>query len=216
MVRRPNLLDPDSNIGAEAETRRLCHPSPFVHRRGRADSSVGRFRKALQQNRSVAERPTKCVQRSHAVLQAAPAGIRCRIAAGLPRPLRRRQAERLLWRAGFGPRPGRGDGARRARPARRGPLADAAARAARSSGRRRACETGKPIAPYDVWGNDVLWWLDRMVRSQAPLIERMTLTWHDWFATSNEGVNSQRLMINQNRTPAPALPRELPADARRR
>jgi len=28
----------------------------------------------------------------------------------------------------------------------------------------------------------------------------MTLTWHDWFATSNEGVNSQRLMINQNRT----------------
>ena len=39
-----------------------------------------------------------------------------------------------------------------------------------------------------------------MVRSRAPLIERMTLTWHDWFATSNEGVDSQRLMINQNRT----------------
>ena len=51
-----------------------------------------------------------------------------------------------------------------------------------------------------MWGNDVLWWLDRMVRTRAPLIERMTLTWHDWFATSNEGVNSQRLMINQNRT----------------
>jgi len=32
----------------------------------------------------------------------------------------------------------------------------------------------------------VLWWLDRMVRTQAPLIERMTLNWHDWFATSNE------------------------------
>jgi len=46
----------------------------------------------------------------------------------------------------------------------------------------------------------VLWWLDRMVRSQAPLIERMTLNWHDWFATSNEGVDSQRLMIRQNRT----------------
>ena len=28
----------------------------------------------------------------------------------------------------------------------------------------------------------------------------MTLNWHDWFATSNEGVDSQRLMINQNRT----------------
>ena len=39
-----------------------------------------------------------------------------------------------------------------------------------------------------------------MVRSRAPLIERMTLSWHDWFATSNEGVDSQRLMIAQNRT----------------
>ena len=61
-------------------------------------------------------------------------------------------------------------------------------------------EGGKQLAPYDAWGNDVLWWLDRMVRTRSPLIERMTLTWHDWFATSNEGVNSQRLMINQNRT----------------
>jgi uncharacterized protein (DUF1800 family) len=51
-----------------------------------------------------------------------------------------------------------------------------------------------------VWGHEVLWWLDRMVRTRAPLIERMTLIWHDWFATSNEGVNSQRLMIAQNQT----------------
>ena len=93
-------------------------------------------------------------------------------------------AERLLWRAGFGPRPG-----------------EARTLAARGMpGPRPRLETGKPIAPYDAWGNDVLWWLDRMVRSRAPLIERMTLTWHDWFATSNEGVNSQRLMISQNRT----------------
>jgi uncharacterized protein (DUF1800 family) len=27
----------------------------------------------------------------------------------------------------------------------------------------------------------------------------MTLVWHDWFATSNEGVGSQRLMIEQNK-----------------
>ena len=109
------------------------------------------------------------------------------------------QAERLLWRAGFGPKAG---GAAKlaklglhaavhslTRPARRG-----------LAGPPPVLETGKPLAPYDVWGNDVLWWLDRMVRTQAPLIERMTLTWHDWFATSNEGVNSQRLMINQNRS----------------
>ena len=26
-----------------------------------------------------------------------------------------------------------------------------------------------------------------MVRTEAPLIERMTLVWHDWFATSKAG-----------------------------
>src|SRR6478609_1525798 len=41
-----------------------------------------------------------------------------------------------------------------------------------------------PLAPRDAWGHDHLWWLDRMVRTQAPLVERMTLVWHDWFATS--------------------------------
>ena len=37
-----------------------------------------------------------------------------------------------------------------------------------------------------------------MLRTNRPLTERMTLVWHDWFATSNEGVGSQRLMIHQN------------------
>jgi len=37
-----------------------------------------------------------------------------------------------------------------------------------------------------------------MVRTSRPLVERMTLIWHDWFATSNNGVGSQRLMLNQN------------------
>ena len=109
------------------------------------------------------------------------------------------QAERLLWRAGFGPKAGQAKELAKlgmsaavhslTRPAQRG-----------LAGPAPVLETGKPLQPYDVWGNDVLWWLDRMVRTQAPLVERMTLTWHDWFATSNEGVNSQRLMINQNRT----------------
>ena len=27
----------------------------------------------------------------------------------------------------------------------------------------------------------------------------MTLVWHDWFATSNSGVGSQKLMLNQNK-----------------
>ena len=37
-----------------------------------------------------------------------------------------------------------------------------------------------------------------MVRGNRPLMERMTLVWHDWFATSNEGVGSQGLMLRQN------------------
>jgi hypothetical protein len=109
------------------------------------------------------------------------------------------QAERLLWRAGFGPRPGdcakvAALGMRRAVLSLTRPASHALV------GPAPHIEKGQPLAPYDVWGNDVLWWLDRMVRSRAQLIERMTLTWHDWFATSNEGVNSQRMMIDQNRT----------------
>ena len=50
----------------------------------------------------------------------------------------------------------------------------------------------------NVIGHDHLWWLDRMVRTTTPLIERMTLIWHSWFATSNQGVASQQLMLNQN------------------
>ena len=109
------------------------------------------------------------------------------------------QAERLLWRAGFGPRPGQAEAL--AKHGLRGAVLSLTRPASRGlAGPPPRLQSGQPIAPYDVWGNDVLWWLDRMVRARAPLIERMTLTWHDWFATSNEGVNSQRLMINQNRT----------------
>jgi uncharacterized protein (DUF1800 family) len=57
---------------------------------------------------------------------------------------------------------------------------------------------GNPLAPFDRYGHDHLWWLDRMVRSNQPLIERMTLILHDWFATSNEKVDNARQMIAQN------------------
>ena len=38
-----------------------------------------------------------------------------------------------------------------------------------------------------------------MVRTSRPLVERMTLVWHDWFATSLNGVGSQKLMLDQNK-----------------
>ena len=55
----------------------------------------------------------------------------------------------------------------------------------------RTTTKGDPLAPRDAWGHDHCWWLDRMVRTQAPLVERMTLVWHDWFATSKGGVAAE-------------------------
>jgi hypothetical protein len=115
----------------------------------------------------------------------------------VPRSFRTRRSERLLWRAGFGPRPGEAE-----RLAGKG--LDAAVRLLTSPGRERLRgpkprdEKGRPLAPRDAWGHDHLWWLDRMVRTSRPLVERMTLIWHDWFATSNDGADSQRLMLEQN------------------
>ncbi len=59
-------------------------------------------------------------------------------------------------------------------------------------------DDGNPIAPADAWGHDHLWWLDRMVRSDQPLVERMALVFHDWFATSNASVSTQQQMIDQS------------------
>jgi uncharacterized protein (DUF1800 family) len=108
------------------------------------------------------------------------------------------EAERLLWRAGFGPR--RGEARRVASLG-----LDGAVRwlthpgAERFTGRPPVDEKGRRLAPADAYGHDHLWWLDRMVRTNRPLVERMTLVWHDWFATSNAGVGSQKLMLAQNR-----------------
>ena len=107
------------------------------------------------------------------------------------------EAERLLWRGGFGPRTGEAEA-----------LAelglDGAVHALTYPGPEKLVgpepktEHGQPLAPYSAWGQDHVWWLDRMVRTSRPLVERMALTWHDWFATSNTGVGSQELMLRQN------------------
>ncbi len=107
------------------------------------------------------------------------------------------QAERLLWRAGFGPRPGEAEAL--AKLGLHGAVTSLV-----SPGREKFVgpaphdSKGRPLAPADAWGHDHCWWLDRMVRTSRPLVERMTLVWHDWFATSNDGVGSQKLMLRQN------------------
>ena len=108
------------------------------------------------------------------------------------------QAVRLLERAGFGPVPGQAEqfaslglmGAVQSltRPAGSAQLHGPAPRD----------DDGKPLAPGDAWGHDHLWWLDRMVRTNQPLVERMALILHDWFATSNANVSKTQQMIDQS------------------
>jgi uncharacterized protein (DUF1800 family) len=42
------------------------------------------------------------------------------------------------------------------------------------------------------------WWFDRMLNGGAPLREKMTLFWHDHFATSIQKVKAPVLMMHQN------------------
>ena len=111
-------------------------------------------------------------------------------------PFGKQQAERLLWRAGFGARAGEAEaltklGMKHAVHALTRPAPY------QLVGPAPHDERNRPLAPVDAFGHDHLAWLDRMVRTNAPMVERMTLVWHDWFATSNQGVASQQLMLNQ-------------------
>ncbi len=108
------------------------------------------------------------------------------------------EATRLLNRAGFGPRHGEAKrvahmGMRRAVRSLTRPKGDA-----RLHGPKPVDGSGRPIAPRDAYGHDHLWWIDRMVRSDQQLVERMALIFHDWFATSNNGVSLQQQMIDQS------------------
>lgn len=42
------------------------------------------------------------------------------------------------------------------------------------------------------------WWFQRIVKSEAPLREKMVIFWHDHFATSFQKVRQPRLMVKQN------------------
>ncbi len=113
-------------------------------------------------------------------------------------PITLAQARRLLWRAGFGPTPGQaealvGQPIEAVVQAMTRPSGPAVLR-----GPAPTTENGEALAPADAWGEDHCWWLDRMVRSDQQLVERMTFIWHDWFANSNEKVNSQQRMLDQN------------------
>ena len=117
--------------------------------------------------------------------------------------LTRRQAERLLWRAGFGPRPGDLEAFTGL------PVQEAVHRLTRFgtptySGVPASVPVpglGIPMSVADGrdhiewWGH--LYWLDMMVRCDDPLYERMGLIFHDWFATSISGLTNQPALNRQ-------------------
>jgi len=101
----------------------------------------------------------------------------------------RAKVQRLLWRAGFGPRPGE--------------VEKWAAAGHRALVERLLSPKGAQygpttvtLDPVNVYGHDVLWWLDRAVRTRQPLAERMAFTWHDHLAVSNAAIGDTRLMLS--------------------
>ena len=113
-------------------------------------------------------------------------------------PLTLAQATRLLWRAGFGPTPGQAE-ALAGQPIEE--VVHGLTRpvgAAVLTGPEPTDDEGDALEPADAWGQDHCWWMDRMIRSDQQLVERMTFIWHDWFANSNEKVDDQQRMLDQN------------------
>src|SRR3954468_16698995 len=106
-----------------------------------------------------------------------------------PMPWSEAHVRRLFWRAGFGATP-----AEAARWAQAGQDATIKYLLHGPAGLDGAAP--KRFDPLNVWSDRALWWLDRMVRTRRPLEEKLTLFWHDHFATAGQDTP---LMLAQNR-----------------
>ena len=103
--------------------------------------------------------------------------------------------DRLFWRAGFGP-------SQHDRDTWTGkPVADAVTWLLSTPSGLSGVTGTDDGSPFDPTGNDtdlVLSWVDRMVRSTNPFVERMTFFWHKHFANSREQVSPPQLLMTQN------------------
>ena len=130
--------------------------------------------------------------------------------------------DRLFWRAGFGP-----SAADRAAWIGK-PLDDAVdALLNTPQGALLGADGTRDGKPLDPNGDDtdlVLAWLDRMVRTGNPLVERMTFFWHRHWANSRQEVSPTQLITTQNallrkygdsrRQPGRLVPRDGARDVR--
>jgi uncharacterized protein (DUF1800 family) len=104
--------------------------------------------------------------------------------------------DRLMWRTGFGP-------SERDRKRFRGKSLHQAVSLLLAAPQGRLFgpephDRGTPLDPNERDDHMILAWLDRMVRTRNALVERLTLMWHDHFATSREMVSPPQLMTRQN------------------
>lgn len=113
-----------------------------------------------------------------------------------PTSMSQAMVDRLFWRAGFGP-----SAADRSNWIGK-PLEDAVDSLLNTpQGALVGPDPTKDGKPLDPLGDDtdlVLQWVDRMVRTSNPLVERMTFFWHRHWANSREAVSPTQLMTNQN------------------
>jgi uncharacterized protein (DUF1800 family) len=113
-----------------------------------------------------------------------------------PTSMSQAMVDRLFWRAGFGP-----SAADRANWT--GKTLDDAVDSLLNTpqGALLGAEPTNAGKALDPTGNDtdlVLAWVDRMVRTPNPLVERMTFFWHRHWANSRESVSPTQLLMNQN------------------
>ena len=109
----------------------------------------------------------------------------------------RREATHLLWRTGFGASADEiqqvaQDGLDKTLDRLLNPPKESAEFTKADALLRQAAFDSGSIADLKTW------WLHRMVASANPLVEKLTLLWHNHFATSNAKVNSVPLMAAQN------------------
>jgi uncharacterized protein (DUF1800 family) len=114
-------------------------------------------------------------------------------------PLGERAAtRRLLERFGFGPRPGELDTATGFDATLTAVMSTVDKDVAVPELRQESKDARQQLREDQ--NTLILWWLDRMVSSEATFVERITWFWHGHFATSVQKVRSPRLMLAQNQT----------------
>ena len=100
----------------------------------------------------------------------------------------------VLRRAGFGGTPAE---VAALTPLGRGQLLDAALSPAASPPVVAPAELGSTLEEWQQMEALRRWWFDRMVTTPAPIVERMTLFWHNHFVSSFEKVYDARAMWDQ-------------------